>query len=180
MSMVPIACPLLGVEEQEAVLRVLISGLLAQGEYVAAFERRFAEVCHVREAVAVSSGTAALHLALLVHGIGPGDEVIKTAFSFAATANVILLVGATSVFVDLEPDTCSRPPLRSSYTPVLAKDAQVSIPLIGMGHHRSFGKSLPGGSMLPLIWTKLRYLSAPSVKEYLLLHLASAAAAIPE
>ncbi len=101
--MVPIARPLLGVEEQEAVLRVLISGQLAQGEYVAAFERRFAEVCHVREAVAVSSGTAALHLALLVQGIGPGDEVIKTAFIFAA--NVILLVGATSVFVDLEPDT---------------------------------------------------------------------------
>src|SRR5579864_5752319 len=108
MSMVPIACPLLGVEEQEAVLRVLTSGQLAQGEYVAAFERRFAEVCHVREAVAVSSGTAALHLALLVQGIGPGDEVIKTACSFAAT--VILLVGATSVFVDLEPDTYTLDP----------------------------------------------------------------------
>jgi len=108
--MVPIARPLLGVEEQEAILRVLISGQLARGEYVAAFERRFAEVCHVREAVAVSSRTAALHLALLVHGIGPGDEVIKTAFSFAAIANVILLVGATSVFVDLEPGTYTLDP----------------------------------------------------------------------
>src|SRR5713101_6088760 len=108
--MISIARPLLGIEEEAAILRVLASGQLAQGEQVAAFERRFAEVCHVREAVAVSSGTAAIHLALLAHGIGPGDEVIKTAFSFAATANVILLVGATSVFVDLEPDTCSRPP----------------------------------------------------------------------
>lgn len=108
--MIPIARPLLGSEEQEAVLRVLVSGQLAQGENVAGFERRFAEVCNVREAVAVSSGTAALHLALLAYGIGPGDEVITTAFSFAATANVILLVGATPVFVDIEPDTYTLDP----------------------------------------------------------------------
>ena len=103
--MIPIARPFLGAEEAAAVLRVLASGQLAQGKMVAAFEQRFAEVCHVREAIAVSSGTAALHLALLAHGIGPGDEVITTAFSFAATANVILLVGATPVFVDIDPLT---------------------------------------------------------------------------
>ncbi len=103
--MIPIARPFLGAEEEAAVLRVLASGQLAQGKMVAAFEQRFAEVCHVREAIAVSSGTAALHLALLAHGIGPGDEVITTAFSFAATANVILLVGATPVFVDIDPIT---------------------------------------------------------------------------
>src|SRR5579859_6009465 len=110
MSMIPIARPLLGSEEQEAVLRVLASGQLAQGEHVAAFERRFAELCGVREAVAVSSGTSALYLALLAHDIGPGDEVITSAFSFAATANVILLVGATPVFVDIEPDTYNIDP----------------------------------------------------------------------
>jgi perosamine synthetase len=104
-SMIPIAYPLLGIEEQEAVLHVLSSGQLAQGEQVAAFEKRFAELCQVREAVAVSSGTAALHLALLAHSIGPGDEVITTPFSFAATATVILQVGATSVFVDIDPET---------------------------------------------------------------------------
>src|SRR5450755_4712574 len=103
--MISIAQPVLGCEEEEAVRRVLRSGQLAQGENVAAFERRFAEICQVREAIAVSSDTAALHLALLAHDIGPGDEVITTAFSFAATANVILLVGATPVFVDIEPDT---------------------------------------------------------------------------
>src|SRR5712691_4662211 len=108
--MIPIAHPLLGAEEQDAVVRVLASGQLAQGKCVAAFERRFAEVCHVREAVAVSSGTAAIHLALLAHGIGPGDEVITTPFSFAATANAILLVGATPVFVDIESDTYSIDP----------------------------------------------------------------------
>jgi len=108
--MISIARPLLGTEEEAAILRVLASGQLAQGEQVAAFERRFAEVCHVREAVAVSSGTAAIHLALLAHGIGPGDEVITTPFSFAATANAILLVGATPVFVDIESDTYSIDP----------------------------------------------------------------------
>src|SRR5258708_40298580 len=108
--MIAIAHPLFGAEEEAAVLQVLGSGQLAQGERVATFERRFAEVCHVREAVAVASGTAALHLALLAHGIGRGDEVITTAFSFAATANAILLVGATPVFVDIEPGTYTMDP----------------------------------------------------------------------
>ena len=107
---IPIARPLLGTEEEDAVHRVLVSGQLAQGEHVAAFERRFAEVCRVREAVAVSSGTAALHLALLAHDIGPGDEVITSAFSFAATANAVLLAGATPVFVDIERDTYTIDP----------------------------------------------------------------------
>lgn len=103
--MIPIARPLLGAEEQAALCQVLASGQLTQGSCVAAFEQAFAQYCQVREAIAVSSGTAALHLALLAHGIGPGDEVITSAFSFAATANAILLVGATPVFVDIEPET---------------------------------------------------------------------------
>lgn len=103
--MIPIAHPLFAAEELAAISRVLASGQLAQGECVDLFERRFADLCQVQEAVAVSSGTAALHLALLAHGIGPGDEVITTPFSFAATANVIRLVRATPVFVDIEPDT---------------------------------------------------------------------------
>ncbi|GLV55955.1 aminotransferase DegT [Dictyobacter sp. S3.2.2.5] len=108
--MIPIAFPLLGNEEKDAVLQVFSSGRLAQGNQVARFEHDFAQFCSVQEAVAVSSGTAALHLALLAHGIGPGDEVITTAFSFCATANVILLVGATPVFVDIEPDTYNIDP----------------------------------------------------------------------
>ena len=105
IHMIPVARPLVGAQELAAISRVLISGQLAQGEYVVAFERRFADLCQVQEAVAVSSGTAALHLALLAYGIGPGDEVITTPFSFAATANVIRLVGATPVFTDIEPDS---------------------------------------------------------------------------
>jgi perosamine synthetase len=103
--MIPIAYPLLGAEEKDAVLQVLESGQLAQGKHVVRFERDFARLCQVEDAIAVSSGTAALYLALLAHDIGPGDEVITTAFSFAATANVILMVGATPIFVDIEPDT---------------------------------------------------------------------------
>ena len=108
--MIPIAHPLLGVEEEDAVLTVLRSGQLAQGERVAAFEKRFAELCQVPEAIAVSTGTAALHLALIAHEIGYGDEVITTPFSFAATANAILLVGAVPVFVDIDPETCNIDP----------------------------------------------------------------------
>src|SRR6266702_7001060 len=108
--MILVARPLLDEEEKVAVHRVLASGQLAQGENVAAFEQRFAEVCHVREAVATSSGTTALHLALLAHGIGPGDEVITSPFSFVATANAILYVGATPVFADVQEETFNLDP----------------------------------------------------------------------
>lgn len=108
--MIAIASPVLETEERQAVLDVLASGQLAQGSRVAAFERRFAQLCQVSEAIAVSSGTAALQLALLAHDIGPGDEVITTPFSFAATANAILMAGATPVFVDIEADTLNLDP----------------------------------------------------------------------
>jgi perosamine synthetase len=102
---IPIARPQLGEEEKAAVMAVLDSGMLAQGRRVAEFEARFAELCGVKHAVAVASGTAALWLTLLAHGIGPGDEVITTPFSFIASSNCILYVGARPVFVDIEPDT---------------------------------------------------------------------------
>ena len=105
-SFIPIAKPQMGEEEKAAVIAVLESGMLAQGKRVAEFEVRFAEMCGVRHAVAVASGTAALWLTLLAHDIGPGDEVITTPFSFIASANCILYVGARPVFVDIEPDTC--------------------------------------------------------------------------
>jgi perosamine synthetase len=105
-SFIPIAKPQLGEEEKAAVVAVLESGMLAQGRRVAEFEARFAELCGVRHAVAVASGTAALWLTLLAHEIGPGDEVITTPFSFIASSNCALFVGARPVFVDVEPDTC--------------------------------------------------------------------------
>jgi len=102
--MIKLAHPIIEDEARRAVLEALESGQLAQGPRVAAFERAFAELCGTRRAVAVSSGTAALHLALLAHGVGPGDEVIVPAFSFAATANTVLHCGARPVFVDVRDD----------------------------------------------------------------------------
>lgn len=102
--MIPAARPLIGQAERDAVDRVLQSGMLAQGPEVAAFEREFADLVAGRACVAVNSGTSALHLALLSLGIGRGDEVIVPSFSFAATANVVHLTGATAVFADIEPD----------------------------------------------------------------------------
>jgi dTDP-4-amino-4,6-dideoxygalactose transaminase len=101
---------MIGEDEKQAVLAVLESGNLAQGEMVHRFETAFAEAIGARHAVAVSSGTAALHLALLARGIGPDDEVITTPFSFIATANAILFTGAVPVFVDIEPDTMNLDP----------------------------------------------------------------------
>jgi perosamine synthetase len=109
-TMIPIAEPLVAREETEAVLKVLASGQLAQGAVTQEFEERFAAFCGARHAVATSSGTTALHLALLVQGIGPGDEVITTPFTFIASANSILYCGATPVFVDIEPDTFNIDP----------------------------------------------------------------------
>lgn len=117
---IPAARPLIGVEERRAVDAVLASGRLAQGREVAAFEREFgATLLDGRPVVAVNSGTAALHLALIALGIGQGDEVIVPSFTFAATANAVRLVGATPVFVDIEPDSfCIAPSaVRDAVTP---------------------------------------------------------------
>jgi perosamine synthetase len=108
--MIPVARPIITEEEIDAVVAVLRSGQLAQGQAVERFERRFADLSGARHAVAVSSGTAALHLALLAHGVGPGDEVITTPFSFIATANAILYTGARPVFVDVREDDLNLDP----------------------------------------------------------------------
>ena len=88
---------------EAAVLATLRSGDYVLGEPVRQFERAFAQVCGVRHAVAVSTGTAALHLALVAAGIGPGDEVITVPATFVATVAAILYAGATPVLVDVDP-----------------------------------------------------------------------------
>jgi dTDP-4-amino-4,6-dideoxygalactose transaminase len=108
--MISLVKPILGPEEQAAVAAVLESGQLAQGPRVAEFEERFGEICGVKHAVALSSGTTALWLALLAHDIGPGDEVITTPFSFIATGNAILYTGAKPVFADIDPGTFNIDP----------------------------------------------------------------------
>ncbi|MDY6965422.1 MAG: DegT/DnrJ/EryC1/StrS aminotransferase family protein [Halobacteriota archaeon] len=99
--MIPIAKPLIGDEEIEAVIKTMRDGTLAQGEGVKRFEEAFAEYIGTKYAVAVNSGTAALHVALLSHEIAEGDEVITTSFTFISTANSMLFVGAKPVFSDV-------------------------------------------------------------------------------
>ena len=101
--MIPISKPFIGEEEKRAVLEVLDSGMLVQGPRVAALEQAWAKTCGVKHAIATSNGTTALHTAMLAHGIGPGDEVITTPFTFIASVNSILFVGAKPVFVDIHP-----------------------------------------------------------------------------
>ena len=100
--MIPIARPQMGEEEKSRVWDAMASGSLAQGPRVREFEERFAEFIGARHAIATSSGTTALHLALLGHDIGPGDEVITVPFTFIASANSILYTGARPVFVDVD------------------------------------------------------------------------------
>jgi perosamine synthetase len=100
-----LAWPDVGDEEARAVAEVLESGFLTMGPKVREFEQALERACEVPHAVVVSSGTAALHVAVAALGIGPGDEVIVPAYTFPATANVVALVGARPRLVDVDPAT---------------------------------------------------------------------------
>lgn len=102
---IPLMIPALNDADIASVVRVLQSGMLVQGTEIEKLEKHFADYIGVQHAIAVSNGTASLHLALLALGIGKGAEVIVPAFSYIATANVVELVGATPVFVDIEKHT---------------------------------------------------------------------------
>ena len=108
--MIPIARPLLGPEEQALVAETLASGSLAQGPRVRELEERFAAFVGIPHAVATSSGTTALYLALLAAGVGPGDEVITVPFTFIASATSVLYTGARPIFVDVEPGSFNIDP----------------------------------------------------------------------
>jgi perosamine synthetase len=107
---VRLARPDVGDAELAAIGEVLASGQLTMGARVPAFEELVARACGVPHAVAVSSGTAALHVALLALGIGEGDEVIVPAYTFPATANVVELCGAKAVLADVDPETFNTTP----------------------------------------------------------------------
>lgn len=112
--MIPTNAPQIGREEIEAVVKVLEAGILTTGlgtgPMVKKFEESFGRFVRAKHAVAVNSGTAALHMALLAAGVGRGDEVILPSFTFTATAETVMLAGAKPVFVDIEPHTyCINP-----------------------------------------------------------------------
>ena len=107
---IPIAKPEIGTEEMQAVKEVLESGMLVQGQKVKELEENFAEYIGVEHVVAVSNGTVALDVALKALDIGPGDEVITSAFSFVASGNCILFQNAKPVFADIDPKTFNVDP----------------------------------------------------------------------
>ncbi len=112
MRQVPFHRPAIGPDEEREVLDTLRSGWITTGPKVKRFEREFAAYVGARNALAVAHCTGALHLALFALGIGPGDEVITTPFTFTATAEVIGYLGARPVFVDIDPATLNIDPAR--------------------------------------------------------------------
>ncbi|WP_297979600.1 DegT/DnrJ/EryC1/StrS family aminotransferase [uncultured Methanobrevibacter sp.] len=107
---VSIASPVIENEEINAVIEVMKSGMIAQGPKVIEFEKEFADFVGAKYGIATNSGTSALHVALLAAGIGEGDEVITSPFTFAATGNSILYTGARPVFVDIDEETFTLDP----------------------------------------------------------------------
>ncbi|NOU32488.1 MAG: DegT/DnrJ/EryC1/StrS aminotransferase family protein, partial [Polyangiaceae bacterium] len=124
---IPVSRPFIGEEEKKAVLEVLDSGMIVQGPRTAALEDAFAKVVGTKHAVATSSGTTALHLALLANGIGPGDEVITSPFTFIASVNSILFTGATPVFADIQEETFNIDP--AAIEKVITKKTKAILPV---------------------------------------------------
>ena len=125
---IPIAAPQIGDAERARVDEVLASGRLAAGEAVEEFESAFAAYCDVDHAVATANGTAALHAALEAVGVGEGDRVVTTPFSFVATANAARLAGAEPVFADVDPETLTLDP--DAVEPILEERDDVAALLV--------------------------------------------------
>lgn len=121
----------LSAAETEAVMEVLQSGRLSMGPKTEAFERATADYCGAKYGVAVSSGTAGLHLLCLAAGVKPGDEVITSSFSFVASTNCILYCGARPVFVDIEPHTYCMDPERIESAITKATKAIIAVDVFG-------------------------------------------------
>ena len=136
MDYIPVNRPIIGEEEKKAVLDVVSSGMLVNasfegGSQVRAFEGKVRRLLGAKHVVAVNSGTAALHTALMALGVGPGDEVIVPPFTFVATANVVLACGARPVFVDVKEDYNMDP---SAFRAAVTKKTKAVIPVHVYGY----------------------------------------------
>ena len=147
--MIRLARPDVGAKEAAAVPEVLESGHLTMGPKVAEFESELARVCERPHAVAVSSGTAALHLAVLALGIGAGDEVLVPAFTFPATANVVALAGARPVLVEVDPETMNLDPARVEAAVTRRTRAVLAVHLDRVGAARGWGEQPVGRLAVP-------------------------------
>lgn len=135
---IPAARPIIGEEEKEAVLEVLESGQIAAGPKVDEFEEKFSDYIDVKNGVAVSSGTAAIHTALMACDIGVGDKVIVPSYSFFSSASPVIAVGAEPIFADIEPDTyCIDPEDVERYA---EEGADAVIPVHLYGNPADMGK----------------------------------------
>lgn len=133
MPIIPIAAPVIGDREIAYVTDAILSSWVSSlGPYIERFEKEFAAYIGVEHAIAVSNGTAGLHLALHALGIGPGDEVIVPDLTFAATAHAVLQTGATPVFCDVEPDTWCIDPLAVEHA--ITKRTRAILPVHLYGH----------------------------------------------
>ncbi len=135
---VPVAKPIIGDEEIENVVEVLKSGMIAQGPKVAEFEQKFADWIGTKYAVAVNSGTAALHVVLLACGIGNGDEVITTPFTFIASGNAIAYTGAKPVFADIDLKTYTLNP--DSIEALITENTKAILPVQLYGQSANMDK----------------------------------------
>jgi perosamine synthetase len=134
--LIPINLPKIGEEEVEAVVRVLRSGTLTSGlgagPNVTEFEKNYSAFAGVKHSIAVNTGTAALHAALLAAGIGAGDEVILPAFTFVATAEAVVMAGAKPVFADIDPESYNLSPSSIEKTLTTKTKAIIPVDLYGL------------------------------------------------
>ncbi|OCZ49685.1 DegT/DnrJ/EryC1/StrS family aminotransferase [Dehalobacter sp. TeCB1] len=128
----PYALPLIEDDDIEAVVDSLKSNWISKGPKTGEFEKRFAEYIGVKHAIALNSCTAGLHIALLAAGVGAGDEVITTAMTFAASANVIIHCGATPVLVDIDPKTMNIDPAKIEEKITAKTKAIIPVHLAGL------------------------------------------------
>ena len=128
---VPLSSPWLDERDEELVLEVLRSGRLSLGPTIDRFEEAFAEAVEAPYAAAVSSGTAGLHLLCITAGVGPGDEVITSPYSFVASANCAIYEGATPVFADIDARTLNLDPVAVEAAVTERTKAVVAVDIYG-------------------------------------------------